>query len=103
MAPETIQAVVSQYFAATRRMDPDAWVACFAEHATSYEPAAPAPLQGHAALYQFFLGVIGAFQTVGLTEDHVFMSGNRVAVKFTGRGIGKNGQKSCSRGSMYSK
>ncbi len=59
---------------------------------TSYEPAAPAPLQGHAALRQFFLGVIGAFQTVGLTEDHVFMSGNRVAVKFTGRGIGKNGR-----------
>ena len=35
MAPETIQVVVTQYFAATRHMDPDAWVSCFAEHATS--------------------------------------------------------------------
>ena len=92
MASETIQAVVSQYFAATRRMDPDAWVPCFAEHATSYEPAAPAPLQGHAALHQFFLGIAGSFRKLGMTEDHVFVSGNRAAVKFTGRGIGKNGR-----------
>lgn len=92
MAPETIRAAVAQYFAAIRLMDPDAWVACFAEQATSYEPGAPAPLQGHAALHQFFLGVVGAFQNVGLTEDHVFVSGNRVAVKFTGHGVGKNGR-----------
>lgn len=49
MSSETIQAVVARYFTATRRMYPDAWVACFAEQATNYEPAAPAPLQGHAA------------------------------------------------------
>lgn len=92
MASETIRAVVARYFAAIRHMDPDAWVSCFAEQATSYEPGAPAPLQGHAALRQFFLGVVGAFQKVGLTEDHVFLSGNRAAVKFTGRGVGKNGR-----------
>lgn len=92
MASETIQAVVAQYFAATRHMDPDAWVSCFAEHATSYEPAAPAPLQGHAALRQFFLGIAGSFRKLGVTEDHVFVLGNRAAVKFTGRGIGKNGR-----------
>ena len=27
-----------------------------------------------------------------MTQDHVFLSGNRVAVKFTGRGTGKNGR-----------
>jgi steroid delta-isomerase len=92
MVPETIQAVVTRYFAATRRIDPDAWVACFAEDATSYEPAVPVPLQGHAALRQLFLGVVGAFRKLGVTEDHVFVSGNRAAVKFTGCGIGKNGR-----------
>ncbi|MDF0644419.1 MAG: nuclear transport factor 2 family protein [Nitrospira sp.] len=92
MEPETVRAAVARYFAAIRQMDADAWVACFAEQATSYEPGAPAPLQGHAALRQFFLGVVGAFEKVGLTEDHVFLSGNRAAVKFTGRGIGKNGR-----------
>jgi len=92
MAPERIQSVIAQYFAATRAMDLEAWVACFAENATSYEPTAPAPLQGHTALRQLFLGIAGAFQKVGMTEDHVFVSGNRAAVKFTGRGIGKNGR-----------
>lgn len=92
MASEAIPAVVAQYFAAIRRMDPDAWVACFTEQATSFEPGASAPLQGHAALRQFLVGVLGAFQKLGLTEDHVFSSGDRVAVKFTGRGTGKNGR-----------
>jgi steroid delta-isomerase len=92
MAPDRIHLVVAKYFAATRAMDLEAWLACFAENATSSEPAAPASLQGHAALRQFFLGIVGAFQKVGVTEDHVFVSGNRAAVKFTGRGIGKNGR-----------
>ena len=92
MAPGAIESVVARYFAATRAMDLEAWVACFAENATSYEPAAPAPLCGHAALRQFFLGLAGAFQKVGLTEDQVFVTGNRAAVKFTGRGTGKNGR-----------
>lgn len=77
MASEMIQAVVARYFAATRYMDPDGWVACFADQATSYEPAVSAPLQGHAALRQFFLGIAGSFRKLGLTEDHVFVSRNR--------------------------
>lgn len=91
MSSEHIQAAVARYFAATRHTDPDAWVSCFAEHATSDEPAVPVPLQGHAALRQFFLGITGTFRKVGVTEDLVFVSGNRAAVKFTGRGIGKHG------------
>src|SRR5207253_10890018 len=90
MAPDRIQSVIAQYFAATRAMDLEAWVACFAENASSYEPAAPAPLQGHTALRQLFLGIAGTFQKVGMTEDHVFVSGNRAAAEFTGRGSGKN-------------
>ena len=93
METPIIPPVAGQYFAAIQRMDPDAWVACFTEQATSYEPGAPAPLQGHAALRQFLVGVLAAFQTIDLTEDHVFLCGNRVAVKFTGRGTGKNGRK----------
>ncbi|MEP7153196.1 MAG: ester cyclase, partial [Nitrospira sp.] len=40
----------------------------------------------------FLAGVLAAFQTIDLKEDHIFLSGNRVAVKFTGRGTGKNGR-----------
>lgn len=92
MASEGVPPVVAQYFAEIQRMDPDAWAACFAEQAISYEPGAPTPLQGRAALRQFLAGVLAAFQKIGMTEDHVFLSGNRAAVKFTGRGKGKNGR-----------
>ena len=92
MTSENVPAVVARYFSAIGEMDPDAWAACFAEQGTSYEPGSPTPLQGHAALRQFLAGVLGAFEKITMTQDHVFLSGNRVAVKFTGRGTGKNGR-----------
>jgi len=92
MASEKIPAVVARYFSTIEEKDPDAWVACFAEQGTSYEPGAPTPLQGHVALRQFLANVLEAFQSIAMTEDHVFQSGNRVAVKFTGHGTGKNGR-----------
>ena len=92
MTSENVPAVVVRYFHARGKMDPDAWVACFAEQGTSYEPGSPTPLQGHATLRQFLAAVLGAFEQIDMTEDHVFQSGNRVAVKFTGRGTGKNGR-----------
>jgi steroid delta-isomerase len=58
----------------------------------SYEPGAPTPLQGHAALRQFIRGVLDLFQTVELTADHVFVTGNKTAVKFTGHALGKTGK-----------
>ncbi len=93
MTSENIPAVVARYFTAIGEMDADAWVACFAEQGISYEPGAPTPLKGHEALRQFLAPVLGAFQAIGMTADHVFQSGNRVAVKFTGRGTGKNGRR----------
>lgn len=73
-------------------MDLEAWLSCFAEDAVSYDPVGGPALTGHAALRQFFQGLAGAFTKVSLTEDHVFVSGNGAAVKFTGRGTGKNGR-----------
>ncbi len=92
MTEETIPTAVRQYFAAIGKMDADSWASCFAEEGISYEPGAPAPLKGRAALRQFLVGVLGAFEAITMTEDHVFQSGNRVAVKFTGHGTGKNGR-----------
>lgn len=92
MTDEMIPAAVRQYFTAIGKMDADSWASCFAEEGTSYEPGAPALLKGRAALREFLVGVLGAFDKIAMTEDHVFQSGNRVAVKFTGRGTGKNGR-----------
>lgn len=98
MPAQSAPPAVSEYFSAIGRMDPDAWIACFAKQATSYEPGASAPLKGHAALYQFLAGVLEAFSQIALTADYIFSSGNRVAVKFTGRGTGKNGREVCFEG-----
>src|SRR5215210_8793305 len=91
MSTEMIQKTVADYFAATRAMDAQAWVETFAEDGTSYDPAAP-PATGHEHLRHFFEAIAGAFKEVGLTEDNVFVKEREAAVKWTGRGVGHNGQ-----------
>ena len=92
MSTEAIQKAVADYFAAIRAMDLEAWIATFAPDAISYDPVGTAPHCGHEALRQFFQGIAGAFEQVGLTEDQVFIAGGEAAVKWTGRGVGKNGR-----------
>ena len=92
MTHDTMQSLVSRYFAATRAMDLDAWLSCFADDAVSHDPYGTPPTQGKEGLKKFFLSVAGAFEEMGFTEDYVVITGNRAAVKFTSRGIGKNGQ-----------
>lgn len=92
MSKEVIEKTVRDYFAAIRAMDADAWVATFAEDAISHDPVGSPPMRGHAELRRFFEGIASAFNKVGLTENHVFVCGDGAAVKWTGRGVGKNGR-----------
>ena len=93
MSPELISKVVKAYFAATREMDQKAWVNTFAEDAVSYDPVGGPASEGHQKLGEFFQSILGAFKTVGLTENHVFVAGNSAAVKWTGNGVSKQGKK----------
>ena len=93
MSPEIISKVVKAYFAALREMDQSAWVNTFAEDAISYDPVGGPPIEGHQQLGEFFQSICGAFKKVGLTEDQVFVAGNSAAVKWTGSGISRNGNK----------
>ena len=88
---KTCAQAVAEYFAAIRAMDAERWVATFAEDGQSEDPVGAPPMVGHEALRQFMTGITGAFESVGLTEDSVFVAGNSAAVKWTGRGRGKNG------------
>jgi steroid delta-isomerase len=92
MSAEAISKGVADYFLAIREMNLEAWLATFAADAISHDPVGAQPLVGHDSLRQFFTGIAGAFETVGLTEDSVFVSGNGAAVKWTGHGVGKNGR-----------
>ncbi len=49
-------------------------------------------MHGHEALRRFLTQVTSGFETVSLTEDHVFINGNSAAVKWTGKGRGRNGK-----------
>jgi steroid delta-isomerase len=92
MSAEAISKVVADYFRAIRDMNLEAWLDTFAIDAVSHDPVGGQPLEGHDSLRQFFTGIAGAFETVRLTEDSVFVSGNGAAVKWAGCGIGKNGR-----------
>lgn len=91
ISTQAIATLIANYFAATRAMDVEAWLETFAEDAIDYDPVGGVVLEGHTAIRQFFLSIAGMFETVGLTEEFVHIVGNEVAVKWTGRGIGKNG------------
>ena len=93
MSPEVVSQAVKAYFAALRAMDQHAWVNTFAEDAIDYDPVGAPPIEGHQKLGEFFQTITAAFKEVGLTEDQVFIAGNGAAVKWTGRGISKQGRR----------
>jgi steroid delta-isomerase len=92
MSPEVISKAVKAYFAALRSMDQQAIVNTFAEDAVTYDPVGTPPNQGHKKIEEFFQTVMVAFKEVGLTEDEVFIAGNAAAVRWTGRGVSKQGR-----------
>ena len=92
MTPEAMQTLITRYFSATRAMDLDAWLACFADDAVSHDPYGAPPIRGKDGLRTFFLSVATAFKEIGFTERFVIITGNRAAVTFIARGIGNNGE-----------
>jgi steroid delta-isomerase len=88
----TLKQTIASYFAATRAMDAEAFVDAFAPDAVSHDPVGTPPHQGQEAIRQFITGVMSGFETVGLTENNVFISGNSAAVMWTGRGRTKSGR-----------
>jgi steroid Delta-isomerase len=88
---EATDQTVAEYFDALRAMDADRWVATFAPDAISNDPVGTPPLHGHEALRAFVTGVFSLFASFGLIENNVFLAGNTAAVKWTGKGKGKNG------------
>jgi len=93
MSPEVVSKAVKAYFAAIRAMDQEAWVNTFAEDAVSYDQVGAPPTRGHQRLGEFFQTITAAFKEVGLTEDDVFVAGNGAAVRWSGRGMSKQGRK----------
>ena len=73
-------------------MDVERWVNTFAPDAVSNDPVGAPPMHGHEALRQFMTHMKESFQSVGLTEDCVFVNSNTAAAKWTGKPVARNGK-----------
>jgi steroid delta-isomerase len=93
-----IRRTIANYFAATRAMDPEAWIQTFAENAVSYDPVGAVPIEGHKGLRQFYDQISMAFEKLGITEEEVYVAGDQAAVKWTGQGVGLNGREVTFKG-----
>jgi steroid Delta-isomerase len=91
-SPDAIETVIKTYFAATRERDLETWIDTFAEDAISSDPVGGTPLTGREEIYQYLLNFLEKFDRIGFAEEFVHITDNEAAVKWTGRGIGKNGQ-----------
>ncbi|MBW4519219.1 MAG: nuclear transport factor 2 family protein [Scytolyngbya sp. HA4215-MV1] len=89
---EALETVIKTYFSATRHLDVDTWLDTFAEDAVSYDPVGSTPLCTSDEKRQMFEGIADLFERVGFAEDFVAIAGNEAAVKWTGRGIAKDGR-----------
>ena len=92
MSPEIISRAVKAYFEAIRAGDIPAILRTFADDAVTHDPVGTPGNHGHKKIEEFFQTVTAAFKEVGLTEDQVFIAGNSAAVKWTGRGVSKEGR-----------
>lgn len=93
MAPEAITRTIKAYFAAFGTLDQQAWVNTFAEDAVSHDPVGTDAIVGHQKLGEFFQTITAAFKEVDLTTTDIFIAGNGAAVRWSGRGISKQGRK----------
>jgi steroid Delta-isomerase len=87
-----IELCIQDYFVAICQKDVEAWVATFAADGANHDPAGTPPNVGHAALRQFFVTVISAFESVLIAAEQVMVCGDRAAVKWRAEGVGKNGR-----------
>jgi uncharacterized protein (TIGR02246 family) len=86
---KVVEDVAKAYFSALRAMDVEAWVALYADDATSYDPVGSQPHVGKDAIRKFLTDFFALFLSVGLKEVNMFVAGDYAAVKWNGEGVGK--------------
>lgn len=92
MAVATITQTLATYCAGISAMNVDTILSTFAEDAEQTDPIGTPTNTGHAAIRGFFEGLFSLLDTLAFSSDQIFAVGNDVAMKWTARGMGKNGQ-----------
>lgn len=86
---QVVEDVAKAYFAALKKMDVGAYVALFADDATSYDPVGAVPHVGKDAIRKFLGDFFALFDQVEFTPMNTFIVNDYAAVKWDGRGVGK--------------
>lgn len=92
ISADTISRAVRAYFLAIRAMDAEAFANTFAEDGTTFDPVGTPGIRGRDAIREFLTSICKNFESVGLTEESVFVAGNGAAVKWTGWGTSASGK-----------
>jgi len=95
---EAVEKVAKDFMAAISALDADAFVNCFADDGESHDPEGAPPNIGHDALRAYFNGMAGLIDSITLTPDALYVSGNSVAVPWTCSARGKNGKQADATG-----
>ncbi|MGD1841901.1 MAG: nuclear transport factor 2 family protein [Thermonemataceae bacterium] len=95
---ETVKGWVSDYFKATQSGDANAWANNFADNVYLNDPYGseiPNNREDIVAIGETFMS---SFESVGLYPDFVYVNGLNTTVKWTGRGITKEGKEATFHG-----
>ncbi len=91
MSAATMTQTLDAYCGGLSAMNADTVLAAFAEDATQTDPVGSPTNVGHEQIRRFFEGIFSLCDTMAFSADQVFAIGNDVALKWTARGTGKNG------------
>jgi ketosteroid isomerase-like protein len=88
MPSETILTTVHAYFNCIQTLDQTGWQDLFTADGITYDPVGNPPSSAHQRAGEFFALLTRAFTSIELTPDHIFVSGNSAAAKWTMRVVG---------------
>jgi steroid Delta-isomerase len=89
---DRIRTTIQRYFACIGAMDEESWLGLHARDAVCFAPAGAPAARSREELRRFFGGLWAAFDTLELEPDRIWTAPAGAAVKWTGRGIARNGR-----------
>lgn len=98
MQKDQIASLIQSYFETLQGFNAEAWVGHFAEDGVLYDPVGKPPSHAHTDYQKFFGLLSGAFETLTLSQEQVFIAGNGAAVKWTMKALGRNGKQGIAEG-----
>jgi ketosteroid isomerase-like protein len=89
-----IEAVINEYFNSMTSMNAEKYINIFAEDAVSYDPVGEPPTKISEGYQDFIKLLQMSFDKLEAVKEHIFIAAavNEAAVKWTMKGIGKNGK-----------